>query len=152
MCPQVFKVFVLARVTPAALRQLLNSTNAASSSSSTAGTSKPSMTASGKSPTATAAAATAAGTAGAKAAAAAQPLDEGDALQAAGAAVGYEVPSDEVLGASNIYSTAEACLLAWMSHHTAKAFPNLVRLVGVPEASRNTHSRCCSISKHGTPG
>jgi hypothetical protein len=34
-----------------------------------------------------------------------------------------------VLGASNMYSTAEACLLAWMSHHMAKAFPNLVSKV-----------------------
>jgi N-acetylglucosamine-6-phosphate deacetylase len=66
--------------------------------------------------------------------ASAPPHDENDSLQAAGAAAGYELPSDEVLAASNMYSTAEACLLAWMSHHMAKAFPNLVRVVGVPPA------------------
>jgi hypothetical protein len=126
-CLQVFKVFVLARVTPAALRQLLGSTHAAgssSSSSSTADTSKPSTATTGKpSPAA------AGSTASAKAMATAPADDEGDAMQAAGVAAGYELPSDEVLGASNMYSTAEACLLAWMSHHMAKAFPNLVSKV-----------------------
>jgi hypothetical protein len=39
------------------------------------------------------------------------------------------VPPDEVLSGSNIYSTAEACLLAWMNAHTAQAFPKLVGAV-----------------------
>ncbi|KAF6261116.1 hypothetical protein COO60DRAFT_1637017 [Scenedesmus sp. NREL 46B-D3] len=121
---QVLKVFVLARVTPAALRQLLSSTHAAGAGSSSAPeSSKPGAPATGKPLSATAA-----GTTSAKAAAAAQAETESGLLQAAGsagAAAGCEVPSDDVLAASNIFSTAEACLLAWMSHHMARAFPNL---------------------------
>lgn len=124
-CAQVFKVFVLARVTPAALRQLLSSTEAAGASSSHASAaSKPAAPTAGKSP-----AARTASTSTAKDSAAAQGQDDGDILPAAGttgAAGGYEVPCDEVLAGSNIFSTAEACLLAWMTHHVAKAFPQLV--------------------------
>jgi hypothetical protein len=121
MFVQVFKVFVLARVTPGALRQLLNSTQVAGANS-TPDASKPGALATGKLPAATAASAL-----GAKAPTAAKAQDVGELLPAADAAAGYQVPSDEVLAASNIYSTAEACLLAWMSHHMAKAFPQLVR-------------------------
>jgi hypothetical protein len=113
---------VLARVTPAALRQLLNSTQAGAHG--THDTAKPAAAAAGKS-----SAANAASTLTAKAPPGAQAQDGGDVLPATAAelAAGYQVPSDEALAASNIFSTAEACLLAWMSHHMAKAFPHMVR-------------------------
>jgi hypothetical protein len=151
---QVFKVFVLARVTPAALRQLISSTQAAGTSAgNVSAASKPGALATAKSSAARAASALAA-----KDPPAAQAQDDGGSAEAAGTAgavAGYEVPSDEVLAASNIYSTAEACLLAWMSHHMAKAAPHLVRLKacasrGAPLlqllAGGDRHACCCSVS------
>ncbi len=36
------------------------------------------------------------------------------------------VPSDAVLGSSNVYSEAEACLMAWLTWNMYKAFPSMV--------------------------
>jgi len=65
-------------------------------------------------------------------AAAVQPAGSGTAAAAGGSSSGAvvvetgSVPPDEVLSGSNIYSTAEACLLAWINAHAVKAFPQLV--------------------------
>lgn len=152
---QVFKIFVLARVTPAALRQLLSSTHMAGTSSSTSAGSAAIQAQA-------AAAATGvtpigqhlnpAGKAGPAAPAATLSPEDGSpqagssSVDANGAKGGinvpdgsYAVPPDEVLSSSNIYSTAEACLLAWMSAHMARAFPHLV-------------SRHCLAEQHTLPG
>jgi hypothetical protein len=52
------------------------------------------------------------------------------------------VPPDDVLSGSNIYNTAEACLLAWMNAHTAHAFPKLVG---------DVHHTAHSVRRAGTP-
>jgi hypothetical protein len=70
--------------------------------------------------------ASAASAARAKVQAAAAPEDAAGAAGVAPEPSG--VPPDEVLSGSNIYSTAEACLLAWMNAHAVKAFPKLVRM------------------------
>lgn len=118
---QLLKVYALARVTPAAVRQLLsvmglhNNTPAAAASSPAAAaaakpTSKPSIRPS----------------AGAKDKAA-PPAAPATTEPATPAVVEPgSMPPDEVLSSSNVYCTAEACLLAWMNAHFVKAFPKLV--------------------------
>lgn len=126
----MLKVYALARVTPPALRQLLASMDITCSSTTPqpavlqqpAGTAKQPRSVNGSSAGAKAAALTqptAAGLAGASG-----PTDSSAA--GAGADGQTDVPPDEVLSGSNIYSTAEACLLAWMQIHAARAFPKLV--------------------------
>jgi hypothetical protein len=130
---QLLKVYALARVTPAALRQLLSSmglNSGASTATQPAAASQPaagSATAA-KAPSKQPRSSAAAGT---KATNAQVPASSGEAEGAAPAAVvaaaeAGSVPPDEVLSGSNIFSTAEACLLAWMNAHAVKAFPKLV--------------------------
>lgn len=60
------------------------------------------------------------------------PASSGEAEGAVGAtgaaAEPGNVPPEEVLSGSNIFSTAEACLLAWMNAHAVKVFPKLVSM------------------------
>lgn len=131
VCMQMLKVYALARVTPTALRQLLTSMNISCATAptqppteappgSTSGVSKQARTSTGS----TAAAGVLA--------AAVQPSGSSTAAAAGGSSSGAvvveagSVPPDEVLSGSNIYSTAEACLLTWINAHAIKAFPKLV--------------------------
>jgi hypothetical protein len=115
---QLLKVYALARVTPAAVRQLLAlmglHTSAAAASAAPA-----SSPAAAKASTKQAPASTGSKTA--------QPVAPSTAETGLVAVVEPgSMPPDEVLSGSNIYSTAEASLLAWMNAHFVKAFPKLV--------------------------
>lgn len=118
-------MYILAAITPASLRQLLDTTGANSSANSS------------KAPVSglKAAAGTAAkppdvahlaGPASSKSASPNAPKALAGAEAAAAAASGYQIPDDELLASSNIFSVPEACLLTWMSVHMAKAFPQRV--------------------------
>jgi hypothetical protein len=140
LCLQIFKAYVLAHVTPSAVRQLLASTfpGTADASASLPGkgpVDRGSCATSVSTSTAAAAAAgrTAATTAGGKSAGSIITQTANADLSAGGAAapgmnssICMAFPSDEVLSSSNIYSTSEASLLAWMSAHVAHSFPDTV--------------------------
>lgn len=139
---QLLKVYALARVNPAALRQLLSSMgiNAASSmpqpaaaaAQPAAASPAAAKAASRQSRSSVASAGSAAGGKGAAAGAPSPAAVAASTAEVAAAAAAPEpgtVPPDEVLSGSNIYSTAEACLLAWMNAHAVKAFPKLVRVI-----------------------
>lgn len=128
---QLLKVYALARVTPAALWQLLTSmglntgasAQPAAASQLAAGSAAASKAQSKQSRSSAAARARTTG--------AQVPASSGEAegaVDAAAAAEPGSVPPDEVLSGSNIFSTAEACLLAWMNAHVVKAFPKLVSI------------------------
>lgn len=115
---QLLKVYALARVTPTAVRQLLTLMGLHTSVPATAA------------PPASSPAAAKASTKPAAAPAdskAAQPVAPSPRETGVVAVVEPgSMPPDEVLSGSNIYSTAEASLLAWMNAHFVKAFPKLV--------------------------
>jgi len=152
---QVFKVFVLARITPTALRALpgmetatLNAAAlaartaaAAAAQAATAAAQQqqqqpnaapgPSRVVSAVSVAATASRAKSPAAAGSRgfnatAVAAAAAAEELPLVELGPA----DIPLDEVLSGSNVFSTAEACLLCWLNVNTARVFPERVRCCG----------------------
>lgn len=112
-------MYCLARITPAALQQLLGTTASSMESNKTATLPKApaaNTAQAAASPASKAAASPATSTAGAHAEAA-----------PAAAVTGHQVPDNELLGSSNIFNVPETCLLTWMSIHAVKAFPGKVR-------------------------
>jgi hypothetical protein len=131
--PQVFKIYVLAKITPHSLRQLLGVgttpahpsqgalASAASDAAQRSSAAAP-MQATGAGPSSGTALTTKPGQQAAKG----EELDISAPQDTAGA-TGYQgLPPDEVLSGSNVYSTAESCLLAWVTHQVASVFPNQV--------------------------
>lgn len=132
LCMQVFRMYVLAKITPAALRQLLEATVTAS----TTDTGK----AAGAAPKANAGTVIKPVSAGQSATATASSAP--DAAAAAATANALQVPDDEMFASSNIFSVPETCLLTWMSVHMAKAFPQKVRLTYAGSVAWPRHFRC----------
>ncbi|KAI8473771.1 MAG: hypothetical protein J3K34DRAFT_497953 [Monoraphidium minutum] len=142
---QIFRVYVLARVTPQLLRALPGMeaaspaaaalaarTAAAAAAAALAGAGKP-RAASGSSVATSAAprASTAAGSR-ARSPAPGTAAAGGGAQQVAAAPAELgpgDIPGDEALCGSNVFGTAEACLLAWLNVHVARMFPERVGAV-----------------------
>jgi hypothetical protein len=116
---QMLKVYVLARVTPSVLRQLLAMVGIPAGGPAAAAAAAKGQASSGAAPVAAAKQHKAGG------AAAANSDATADGTTPTAAALG-SVPSDDELASSNVLSAAEACLLAWLQVHAVKAFPKLV--------------------------
>lgn len=75
---------------------------------------------------------------------------EGDQVTTSAAGMSLE---DALLSSSNLYSTSECCLLAWLGHNLALAFPQLVGVHGRegegPGVGASTHRCRCTASGVG---
>ncbi|KAF8055917.1 CFAP47 [Scenedesmus sp. PABB004] len=130
----VMKLFVLARVTPAAVRTLLASTTAGAAAGGAAADAGPAAGQPGRSGAAAAGVCKAAAAASTPGGAAAGAPVTGDAASTAPPA-GAAAPSDEALAGSNIHGSAETCLLAWLSAHLARAFPSAAPIAPITSFS-----------------
>lgn len=146
---QLMRLYVLARVTPAALReQLIAAGVVAPPVSSDAEPAPHKMPPGGRGQR---------GSTGSSAVVSKGPMPAAGVNQgqrssetAAERSSGTDLPSDDVLSSSNVYSLPEACLLSWMSAHVTKAFPGTVRphvqlTKAIPsEASERMIKLCCA--------